>query len=136
MLNDIDCDEKFFIFSSSACVYGNPDYLPFNETHSLQPENFYGETKLQSEQILEETYKNFKDWKIVVLRYFNPIGSHHSYLIGDDPLGKPENLMPNILDAVNSHKTSLKIFWIKSMSFIVRQIIWISINTSTTAKDK
>ena len=110
VLNEINNDKKFFIFSSSACVYGNPDYLPYDETHGLQPENFYGETKLQSEQILEETYKNYKDWKIVVLRYFNPIGSHHSYLIGDDPIGKPENLMPNILEAVNSHKTNLKIF--------------------------
>ena len=110
VLNEINNDKKFFIFSSSACVYGNPDYLPYNETHGLNPENFYGMTKLQSEQILEEAYKNYKDWKIVVLRYFNPIGSHHSYLIGDDPLGKPENLMPNILEAVNSHKTYLKIF--------------------------
>ena len=110
VLDEIDNDEKFFIFSSSACVYGNPDYLPYDETHGLQPENFYGETKLQSEQILEATSKNCKDWKIVVLRYFNPIGSHRSYLIGDDPLGKPENLMPNILEAVYSHKTNLKIF--------------------------
>jgi len=110
VLNETNNGKKFFIFSSSACVYGKPVYLPYDETHSLKPENFYGETKLQSEQILKETYKNYKDWKIVVMRYFNPIGSHHSHLIGDDPLGKPENLMPNILKAVNSQKINLKIF--------------------------
>tara|TARA_B100001027_G_scaffold215804_1_gene190560 strand:+ start:707 stop:1717 length:1011 start_codon:yes stop_codon:yes gene_type:complete len=109
-LNEINNDKKFFIFSSSACVYGNPNFLPYDESHSLQPDNFYGETKLKSELILKETYKNYKGWKIVILRYFNPIGSHHSYLIGDDPIGKPENLMPNILKAVNSNKTNLKIF--------------------------
>ena len=110
VLNEINNDKKFFIFSSSACVYGNPNFLPYDESHSLKPDNFYGETKLKSELILKETYKNYKDWNIVILRYFNPIGSHHSHLIGDDPLGKPENLMPNILKAVNSNKTNLKIF--------------------------
>ena len=110
LLNEISNEKKFFIFSSSACVYGNPDYLPYDESHSLCPENYYGQTKLESEQILEETSKNYKDWKIVVLRYFNPIGSHHSFLIGDSPLGKPENLMPNILNSVNSNKTNLKIY--------------------------
>ncbi len=110
LLNETSNEKKFFIFSSSACVYGNPDYLPYDESHSLRPENYYGQTKLESELILENTYNNFKDWKIIILRYFNPIGSHHSYLIGDDPLGKPENLMPNILRAVSSDKKSLKIF--------------------------
>ena len=110
VLNETSNEKKFFIFSSSACVYGNPDYLPYDESHSLRPENYYGQTKLESELILENTFNNFKDWKIIILRYFNPIGSHHSYLIGDDPLGKPENLMPNLLRAVNSDKKSLKIF--------------------------
>ena len=109
-LNETNNNRKFFIFSSSACVYGSPDYLPYDESHSLKPENYYGETKVQSEKILKDAYKNFKNWKIVILRYFNPIGSHHSHLIGDSPLGKPENLMPNILNAVNSDKTHLKIF--------------------------
>tara|TARA_A100001015_G_scaffold33294_1_gene36958 strand:- start:16707 stop:17714 length:1008 start_codon:yes stop_codon:yes gene_type:complete len=103
-------NKKFFIFSSSACVYGSPNYLPYDENHELRPENYYGQTKLQTEQLLENTFKNHKDWKIIILRYFNPVGSHHSYLIGDDPLGKPENLMPNILRAVNSEKKGLKIF--------------------------
>ena len=113
LINILDAttnNKKFFIFSSSACVYGSPDYLPYDESHSLKPENYYGETKVQSEKILKEAYKNFKNWKIVILRYFNPIGSHHSHLIGDDPLGRPENLMPNILNAANSDKTHLKIF--------------------------
>tara|TARA_B100000886_G_scaffold325471_1_gene271068 strand:- start:59 stop:1069 length:1011 start_codon:yes stop_codon:yes gene_type:complete len=109
-LSETNNNKKFFIFSSSACVYGSPDYLPYDENHSLCPDNYYGQTKLESELILENTFKNHKDWKIITLRYFNPIGSHHSYLIGDNPLGKPENLMPNILKAVNSEKKSLKIF--------------------------
>jgi len=109
-LNETNNNKKFFIFSSSACVYGSPDYLPYDENHSLCPNNYYGQTKLESELILENTFKNHKNWKIIILRYFNPIGSHHSYLLGDDPLGKPENLMPNILKAVNSDKESLKIF--------------------------
>tara|TARA_X000000950_G_scaffold278240_1_gene368859 strand:+ start:1253 stop:2263 length:1011 start_codon:yes stop_codon:yes gene_type:complete len=109
-LNETDINKKFFIFSSSACVYGRPDYLPYDENHSLRPENYYGQTKLESELLLEKTFKSYKDWKIIILRYFNPIGSHHSHLIGDNPLGKPENLLPNILKAVNSDKKSLKIF--------------------------
>ncbi len=110
VLNETNNNKKFFIFSSSACVYGNPDYLPYDENHSLRPENFYGETKLESEILLKNTYLTHKDWKIIILRYFNPIGSHHSYLIGDYPLGKPENLMPNILNSVNNDKTNLKIY--------------------------
>ncbi len=110
VLNETNKDKKFFIFSSSACVYGKPSYLPYDESHSLKPENFYGETKLESESILKNTFLTHKDWNIVVLRYFNPIGSHHSYLIGDSSLGKPENLMPNILNAVNSKEIGLKIF--------------------------
>ena len=109
-LNETNNEKKFFIYSSSACVYGSPDYLPYDESHRLQPENYYGQTKLESEMILKEAYKNSKDWKIVILRYFNPIGAHNSHYIGDDPLGKPENLMPNILNAVNSDKTNLEIF--------------------------
>tara|TARA_B100000989_G_scaffold124046_1_gene91723 strand:+ start:2115 stop:3125 length:1011 start_codon:yes stop_codon:yes gene_type:complete len=110
ILNETNNDEKFFIFSSSACVYGNPEYLPYDESHRLKPENYYGKTKVKSEKILKDAYKNYKDWKIVVLRYFNPIGSHDSHMIGDNPLGKPENLMPNILNAVNSNKNVLEIF--------------------------
>jgi len=109
-LNETSSNNKFFIFSSSACIYGKPIYLPYDEIHDLKPENYYGKTKLQSELILKDAYQNHKDWKIVVLRYFNPIGSHNSYLIGDDPVGSPENLMPNIVNAVNSNETNLKIF--------------------------
>ena len=116
-LNETNINKKFFIFSSSACVYGKPDYLPYDENHSLRPENYYGQTKLESEIFLEKTFKSHKDWKIIILRYFNPIGSHHSYLIGDNPLGKPENLLPNILKAVNSDRKSLKIFGLDHDTF-------------------
>tara|TARA_B100001027_G_scaffold82844_1_gene56777 strand:+ start:649 stop:1659 length:1011 start_codon:yes stop_codon:yes gene_type:complete len=115
--NETNINKKFFIFSSSACVYGKPDYLPYDENHSLRPENYYGQTKLESEIFLEKTFKSHKDWKIIILRYFNPIGSHHSYLIGDNPLGKPENLLPNILKAVNSDRKSLKIFGLDHDTF-------------------
>tara|TARA_B100000989_G_scaffold148979_1_gene111047 strand:+ start:1476 stop:2486 length:1011 start_codon:yes stop_codon:yes gene_type:complete len=110
VFNDARQDEKFFIFSSSACVYGNPDYLPYDEKHNLQPQNYYGQTKLEAELLLKNTYLNNKNWKIIILRYFNPLGAHHSYLIGDKSLGKPENLMPNIINSVSSKEEKLKIF--------------------------
>ena len=110
VFNDARQDEKFFIFSSSACVYGNPDYLPYDEKHNLQPQNYYGQTKLEAELLLKNTYLNKKNWKIIILRYFNPLGAHHSYLIGDKSLGKPENLMPNIINSVSSKKERLQIF--------------------------
>ncbi len=110
VFNDARQDEKFFIFSSSACVYGNPDYLPYDEKHNLQPQNYYGQTKLEAELLLKNTYLNNKNWKIIILRYFNPLGAHHSYLIGDKSLGKPENLMPNIINSVSSKKERLQIF--------------------------
>lgn len=110
VLNNTKKEKKYFIFSSSACVYGKPIYLPYDENHDVKPENFYGETKLESETLLKNTYLTHENWKIIVLRYFNPIGAHHSYLIGDSPRGKPENLMPNILSAVYPEKNKLKIF--------------------------
>lgn len=110
VFNDARQDEKFFIFSSSACVYGNPDYLPYDEKHNLQPQNYYGQTKLEAELLLKNTYLNNKNWKIIILRYFNPLGAHHSYLIGDKSLGKPENLMPNIINSVSSKEERLQIF--------------------------
>lgn len=68
--------DKYFVFSSSSCVYGNPEYLPYDEEHPLAPENYYGETKLEVEKFLKNTHNNQSRWNITVLRYFNPIGAH------------------------------------------------------------
>lgn len=103
-------EDKYFIFSSSACIYGDPLYLPYDESHPLKPENYYGETKLLSEELLKVTSKNNKKWKICALRYFNPIGSHSSCLIGDNPKSNLENLMPKINFVAKNPKEKLKIF--------------------------
>tara|TARA_B100000989_G_scaffold284151_1_gene250686 strand:- start:418 stop:1428 length:1011 start_codon:yes stop_codon:yes gene_type:complete len=101
---------KYVIFSSSACVYGAPNYLPYDENHSLSPKNYYGETKLFTENFLKTAFENNAGWKIICLRYFNPIGAHESHLIGDDPKYNSENIMPIITDVASSKKKKLKIF--------------------------
>ena len=83
-----------FVFSSSATVYGDPDHVPINEQAALRPTNPYGQTKIMSEQILRDLEIADPSWHIAYLRYFNPIGAHESGLIGEDPLGIPNNLSP------------------------------------------
>lgn len=85
---------KKIVFSSSATVYGNPQYLPIDEKHPLLPTNPYGKNKLQVEQLLSDVAHSDADWSILCLRYFNPVGAHASGLIGEDPKGTPNNLMP------------------------------------------
>ncbi len=85
---------KHIIFSSSATVYGTPDRVPVPETAPLRPVNPYGETKLAVEKILHAAHQADPSWRIGILRYFNPVGAHESGLIGEDPKGVPENLMP------------------------------------------
>lgn len=92
---------KTIVFSSSATVYGEPKYLPYDEEHPTNPINPYGRTKLQIEQILRDLSESDPAWKVAVLRYFNPVGAHESGLIGEDPKGTPNNLMP-ILNKVAS----------------------------------
>ena len=77
------------VFSSSATVYGDPQYLPIDESHPLAPTNPYGRTKLQIEQILEDVTHADSSWRIINLRYFNPAGAHHSGLLGENPQGVP-----------------------------------------------
>jgi UDP-glucose 4-epimerase len=89
-------DVKTIIFSSSACVYGDPDNVPIKETAPLRPTNPYGQTKLMIEQILKDLSATNNDWRITSLRYFNPIGAHKSGKIGEDPNGIPNNLLPYI----------------------------------------
>ena len=85
---------KRMVFSSSATVYGTPVHLPFREDHPLAAVNTYGRTKLMGETILTDLEHSDPQWKIALLRYFNPVGAHPSGLIGEDPRGMPNNLMP------------------------------------------
>jgi UDP-glucose 4-epimerase len=85
---------KKIVFSSSATVYGNPKYLPIDEMHPTEPINPYGRNKLQVEQLLNDIANSDPSWSILCLRYFNPVGAHDSGLIGEDPKGLPNNLMP------------------------------------------
>jgi len=98
------------VFSSSATVYGDPVYLPYDEDHPTKPTNPYGRNKLQIEEMLSDLSVSDKAWKISCLRYFNPVGAHESGLIGEDPNGIPNNLMPVIGQVVNRKLSILNIF--------------------------
>ncbi|MBR2916511.1 MAG: UDP-glucose 4-epimerase GalE [Clostridia bacterium] len=87
---------KKLVFSSSATVYGNPHTVPITEDFPLHCTNPYGRTKLMIEEILRDLYVSDNEWDIALLRYFNPVGAHESGLIGEDPKGIPNNLMPYI----------------------------------------
>lgn len=96
---------KKMIFSSSATIYGNPASLPVGEDAPLKALNPYGQTKLIIEQFLNDLCKADNSWEVIILRYFNPIGAHSSGLIGEDPIGIPNNLLPYISQvAVGRHK--------------------------------
>jgi UDP-glucose 4-epimerase len=82
------------VFSSSATVYGAPQKLPLTEDHPLSATNPYGQTKLVIENMLRELHHSDPTWRVAILRYFNPVGAHASGLIGEDPHGMPNNLMP------------------------------------------
>ena len=101
---------KTLVFSSSATVYGEPQYLPLDESHPLSTTNPYGATKLMIEGILRDLYKSDNSWKISILRYFNPIGAHKSGLIGEDPNGIPNNLLPYISQVAIGKLDSLSVF--------------------------
>jgi UDP-glucose 4-epimerase len=89
-------DVRKLVFSSSATVYGEPEYLPYDEAHPTKAINPYGRTKLHIEQMFGDTAAADPTWRITSLRYFNPVGAHESGLIGDNPTGHPNNLMPYI----------------------------------------
>tara|TARA_Y100000589_G_C27179589_1_gene640190 strand:- start:1048 stop:2100 length:1053 start_codon:yes stop_codon:yes gene_type:complete len=108
-MDKYDCNT--LIFSSSATIYDNNHSNLLNEKSDLKPINPYGNTKYVSEMFLEDIFKNGKQkWKIACLRYFNPIGAHHSGLIGEDPLCAPNNIFPTILNVANKEIKTLKIF--------------------------
>ncbi|MEI8326604.1 MAG: UDP-glucose 4-epimerase GalE, partial [Betaproteobacteria bacterium] len=87
---------KTLVFSSSATVYGDPQYLPIDEEHPTRATNPYGRSKLHIEEMLADVANSDAAWRIACLRYFNPVGAHASGLIGEDPAGLPNNLMPYV----------------------------------------
>jgi len=101
---------KTLIFSSSATVYSPDNTMPVNETSKVGPINPYGRTKLIIEQICKDIYHSDKSWNFVMLRYFNPVGAHRSGLIGEDPTGIPNNLMPYILQVMTSKLPCLSVY--------------------------
>ena len=113
-LNLLDCMRKYevykIVFSSSATVYGNPKSLPIYEDFPLSTTNPYGSTKLMIEMILKDLYKADSRFDITILRYFNPIGAHKSGLLGEDPNGIPNNLMPYIVKVATHELPVLSIF--------------------------
>ena len=101
---------KKIVFSSSATVYGDPATVPITEDFPLSTTNPYGSTKLMIENILRDLYVSDNEWSIAILRYFNPIGAHKSGLIGEDPNGIPNNLMPYIARVAAGQLEILSVF--------------------------
>jgi len=113
-INLIKVMEKYkankFVFSSSATVYGEPEYLPYDEVHRTKTSNPYGESKLINEHILADYCKANENFKCAILRYFNPIGAHSTGFIGESNVGIPNNLMPYINKVVIGEMDYLGIF--------------------------
>jgi len=101
---------KNIVFSSSATVYGEPEYLPFNEEHPLNAVNPYGRSKIHIEEILKDVCTSEPDFSAVCLRYFNPVGAHESGLIGENPNEVPNNLMPFITQVALGKLKKLNIY--------------------------
>ena len=113
-INLLEVMEKYnvynIVFSSTATVYGSPEVLPVKEDCLLTTTNPYATTKLFSERSLNDLYVANDKWNITILRYFNPIGAHKSYLIGENPNGIPNNLMPYIVKVAIGELETLSIF--------------------------
>jgi UDP-glucose 4-epimerase len=101
---------KKIVFSSSATVYGKPASVPITEDFPTSTTNPYGETKLMIERILTDLYSADNEWSISILRYFNPIGAHKSGLIGEDPKGIPNNLLPYVAQVATGKRECLSVF--------------------------
>ncbi|MGB4068605.1 MAG: UDP-glucose 4-epimerase GalE [Nitrospira sp.] len=104
------CGLKTLVFSSSATVYGDPQRLPLTEDHPLSATNPYGQTKLTVEHMLRDLQRSDTSWRIGILRYFNPVGAHASGLIGEDPQGTPNNLMPFVAQVAVGLRPHLNVF--------------------------
>ena len=99
------------VFSSSATVYGQPDHVPVREDSELKPAtNPYGRTKTMNEQMLRDLYTADERWNVMLLRYFNPIGAHESGLIGEDPKGIPNNLVPYVAKVAVGQLDHINVF--------------------------
>jgi UDP-glucose 4-epimerase len=101
---------KTLVFSSSATVYGDPASVPITEDFPLSATNPYGRSKLMIEDILRDLIKAQPDWRIALLRYFNPVGAHESGLIGESPSGIPNNLVPYIAQVATGQREKLSVY--------------------------
>ncbi len=101
---------RTLVFSSSATVYGQPEYLPLDERHPVRATNPYGRSKVHVEDALNDLSASNPDWRVVCLRYFNPVGAHESGLIGENPSGQPNNLMPYLAQVASGMRPHLNIF--------------------------
>jgi len=108
VMRDFDC--KTFVFSSSATVYGDPHTVPIKEDFPLSVTNPYGRSKLMIEEFLQDVFVADDSWHIALLRYFNPVGAHKSGLIGEDPNGMPNNLIPYISQVAAGKLEKLSVF--------------------------
>lgn len=104
------CNVRQLVFSSSATVYGDPQRLPLTEDHPLSATNPYGRSKLMIEDMLRDLQVSDADWRIAILRYFNPVGAHASGLIGEDPRGVPNNLMPYVAQVAVGRREQLQVW--------------------------
>ncbi|MEM9205309.1 MAG: UDP-glucose 4-epimerase GalE [Pseudomonadota bacterium] len=107
-MGEVGC--KRLVFSSSATVYGDPQYLPLDEDHPVGPTSVYGQTKLVVEDMIRSLAMADPEWSAVILRYFNPVGAHKTGLIGEDPSGIPNNLMPFISQVAVGRRERLSVF--------------------------
>ena len=105
-----ECGVKTLVFSSSATVYGDPIRLPLTEDHPLSATNPYGRTKLMIEEILRDLHRSDASWRFGILRYFNPVGAHASGLIGEDPQGVPNNLLPFVAQVAVGRRDYLNVW--------------------------
>jgi UDP-glucose 4-epimerase len=101
---------KTVVFSSSATVYGDPATVPIREDFPLSATNPYGRSKLFIEEILRDLHRADPEWRIALLRYFNPVGAHESGLIGEEPNGIPNNLLPYIAQVAEGRRDKLSVF--------------------------
>tara|TARA_B110000444_G_scaffold251681_1_gene279897 strand:+ start:27 stop:1040 length:1014 start_codon:yes stop_codon:yes gene_type:complete len=101
---------KKIIFSSSATVYKDGNKMPLNEKDSVKPNSPYGQSKLMTEKILNEISLSDNEWRVIILRYFNPVGAHKSGLIGENPTENSDNLFPHILKAASNTNKQISIF--------------------------
>ena len=104
------CDVRTLVFSSSATVYGDPQHLPLNEDHPLSATNPYGRTKLMIEEMLRDLHRSDPRWRMAILRYFNPVGAHASGLIGEDPRGTPNNLLPFVAQVAVGRREQVNVW--------------------------